>query len=68
MKSLTRVEREVWEMDVRRDIRRVVGPKDRIIFLAGEDYAGAVSGMSRVERPLQGLGIGQQKQWLLQNT
>lgn len=64
MASLSRVEREVWGLGVRRALRRVVGPEDRLLFLAGGDYEEAVSGFANVEKPLAGLGIGQRKQWL----
>jgi hypothetical protein len=66
--DLSPVEREVWEMDVRREIRRRAGPGDTLVFLAGECYAGIVSGFPNVEKPLQGLGIGHRKAWLKRNT
>jgi hypothetical protein len=40
---------------------------DRLTVLAGEAYCGWVEGFN-VERPMQGLGIGQQLQYLLQHT
>lgn len=66
--DLTPVEKEVWEMDVRREIRRVVGPRDTLIFLAGQCYSGAVQGFPHIEYPLQGMGIGERLGWLKRNT
>ena len=68
MRSLSEREREVWELSVQRELRRVVAPEDRVLFLAGADYEGAVKGLPRVEKPLQGMGIGSRKQWLRLNA
>jgi len=68
LKSLSGIEREVWELAVRQQIRRVVGPKDKVLLLAGADYEGAVSGMENVSRPLGGLGVGEQLHWFKMKT
>ena len=42
---------------------------DTVTVLAGNDYCGWNHGVPfRVNRPMQGLGIGQQLAWLNQNT
>lgn len=66
--DLSRSERAAWAADTRASLARVVRPRDVIVFLAGECYAGAVEGFPHVEMPLEGLGIGDRLKWLKEHT
>lgn len=66
--DLDRRDRELWGEHVRRSLKKA-GVWDReIVFLAGSEYARAVSGAPAVKFPLQGLGIGERLRWFNQHT
>ncbi len=56
-------ERAAWSSRVRWQLHTLALHNCRLVLLAGEHYAAPTAGLN-VERPLQGLGIGQQLQWL----
>lgn len=58
-------ERRVWSAKVAEQLQK--HRNDRLTVLAGGAYCGWTDGFN-AERPMQGLGIGQQLQYLLQHT
>ncbi len=58
-------ERRAWAAKVAQQLSSC--RNDKLTVLAGEAYCGWVEGFN-VERPMQGLGIGQQLKYLLQHT
>jgi hypothetical protein len=66
-------ERRAWARRVLADLRQVLAPGDRVVFLAGQRYreglVGAVRAMGcTVEIPMEGLKIGEQLAWLKQRV
>lgn len=57
--------RDAWSNKVRRALLECYGRDVRFVLLAGERYAGAVTGLD-VEKPLAGLGTGHRRRWLAQ--
>jgi hypothetical protein len=73
------IERRAWEQRVKLELERELvraggrAHELRVVWLAGDDYARGVETWLgrigvRVERPLKGLGIGQQMRWLTEHT
>ena len=60
-------ERREWTTRVTEQIHDQF-PGDRLIVLAGNNYCQWVNGELPAERPMEGLGIGQQLRWLIDNT
>lgn len=58
--GMSRAERLQWAERVRRRL----SPAEHYVVLAGEKYCGWIDPSFSVERPLLGLGIGQQLSWL----
>lgn len=83
LKSASRCAREEWGQKVQAELKRLF-PGARFVFLAGQDYATAISGLERtrgangrvVDRcnpldavePLRGMGIGEKLAWLTGET
>lgn len=61
LNAMPAAERRAWAVRVREQLEPFAGAN--FIALAGERYCAALDGL-RVERPLQGMGIGQQLGWL----
>lgn len=66
-------ERAKWECRTSGMIRKVVPMRSEVVLLAGSIYRDEVESClhyhcCETKVPMQGLGIGQQKQWLLMNT
>lgn len=61
LNAMPAAERRAWAARVRKELEPFAGAT--IVALAGERYCAALHGL-RVERPLQGMGIGQQLGWL----
>lgn len=57
--------RRLWSINLRNQLQPF--KHDHLIVLAGERYCGWADGFN-VTRPMQGLGIGRQLQWLTTNT
>jgi hypothetical protein len=74
IRELREAERDAWAGRVVSKLQDHVRPTTRIVVLAGEDYVRPILRElnfklhTGAETPLRGLGIGQQKQWLLENT
>lgn len=66
--DLNRHDRDLWGSHVRRSLRNVGAWDREIVFLAGAEYARAVSGAPAVKFPLQGLGIGERLRWFKLHT
>lgn len=71
LNDMTRAERMTWSCKVARQLRQRNIQADRCVVLAGRSYRDLIMGALRlrfaeVEIPLQGLGIGHQKQRLAQ--
>jgi hypothetical protein len=61
-------QRRAWAARVERKLKRIVSPKDRVVFLAGQIYREPLVEAVRsigasIETPLRGMAIGQQKAW-----
>lgn len=61
LNAMPAAERRAWAARVREELEPFAGAN--FVALAGERYCAALDGL-RVERPLQGMGIGQQLGWL----
>lgn len=84
LSGMRKVDREDWGRRANNYLRPVYlsltsteiwDPTFRVCILAGKDYTGALLGTvlsssyrDRVDLPLAGMGIGQQKAWLVANT
>lgn len=61
--------KEHWGKLVRNDLRRGgYWGNATLVFLAGSEYEGAVTGAPHVEKPMDGMMIGQRLRWLKENT
>jgi len=60
------IHRKAWAETVRTQLAGRIG--DEIVVLAGNRYCEWITDEFKTYRPMQGLGIGQQLQWLTQNT
>ena len=69
VRTMPVAERKAWAREVVAQLRQVLRPGDRVVFLAGtryrENLVDPVRQMGcRVEIPIAGLSFGQQLQWL----
>jgi hypothetical protein len=69
LKRMSKQERMLWARRVFADLRQILSPGDRAIILASNAYREFLLEPLRrygvvVEIPLEGLRIGEQKQWL----
>lgn len=72
LNKMPAAERRSWARGVVQQLRDVLRPGDRVVFLAGKRYrenlVGAIREMGcTVEIPMEGLGIGKQLRWLNQH-
>ncbi len=69
---MTRIERESWGQIVAQQIQKQIPQDAQIVFLAGVDYREPVLRHLKIpysiDVPMEGMGIGQQMRWLLDNT
>lgn len=71
LKMLLPHERDAWAHQIAWLVGRMMKRlgAERVIALAGEDYRRPLIGqIANLEAPMAGLGIGQQKAWLVANT
>jgi hypothetical protein len=73
LNTKSRQEREQWAGRVWQTLRQRLRPNDHVMLLAGRKYREALVPLLEmhgcsVEVPMEGLGIGQQLQWLSQHT
>jgi cytoplasmic iron level regulating protein YaaA (DUF328/UPF0246 family) len=66
--DLDRADRELWGKFVQKQLKKAGVWGLPIVFLAGSEYARAVSGAPDVTMPLEGLGIGERLRWFKQHT
>jgi hypothetical protein len=69
LKNMSKRERMLWAKEVFSDLEQILSPGDRIVILASSVYREyLIDPIGRlgciVEIPMQGLRIGEQKQWL----
>jgi hypothetical protein len=72
LKHMPAPERRRWAQEVAAAFRALRPPPERIVMLAGLDYAGALlpylsASGAAVERPMAALTFGQQLSWLKRN-
>lgn len=66
LNDLSLYERKRWDDSIRSKLRP--WKNDRIIVLAGNNYCSWIDEGFDVQRPMAGMGIGQQLAWLKKNT
>lgn len=72
LKSKSRIERMEWADNVWLNLGNILSPNDKVLILAGDKYREYLVPKIRergclVEIPLEGLGIGRQLKWLVDN-
>lgn len=65
LNAMSAADRREWAQRVREQLEPLASA--RFLVLAGERYCAGLTGLD-VERPLQGMGIGQQLAWLTQQN
>lgn len=68
--DMSAAERRAWGERVAAQLAEAIGPRTPVVFLAGRFYRDPLAAWAgaRATTPMQGMGIGQQKAWLLQAT
>lgn len=68
--DMSAADRRAWGERVTAQLRDAIGPRTPVVMLAGRLYREPLADWagSRATVPMEGLGIGQQKAWLIEQT